>query len=200
MKRFLTHALVVLGLPVGVALGTAAPAAACDTPALSLDQRAGLNFVFKGEVTDVAVGSQDGARTKVYSIDVDSWWRGDLGEEVKIASPERFADCGLQGVRAGRSYVFFANTERDGLLRAQSFEGTTAARPTLERRLTRVLGEAKPAGESAAAEPTALNPTRTVLDHDATPQLTEAVMPAAIGVLLGALLVGAGAILGRREH
>ncbi|GAA1101929.1 hypothetical protein GCM10009668_20390 [Nocardioides dubius] len=184
---------------LGAAPAFAAPAPACSTPELTLAQQTALNFVFTGEVTDVALSSKDGARTKVYSVAVESWWSGNVPASVKVASPARVVDCGLSGIREGERYLFFADTERAGRIQALSYEGTAPARPSLRRDVTALLGQPTPAAEPAP-EPVELNPTSTVLEHGDAPKLADAVTPAAIGVLLGALLLGVGTVLGRRER
>lgn len=207
MRRFVAQgALALLALPLGagavpllVGTSVAVAAPACSTPELTLAQKSRLNFVFTGEVTDVAVSSKDGAQNKVYSVAVESWWSGNVGESVKVASPARVADCGLTGIREGQSYVFFADNERGGRLQARSYEGTAPARPSLRRDVTALLGDPTPAVASEP-EPVELNPTSTVLDSSAPPKLSDAVTPAAIGVLAGALLLGIGTVLGRRDR
>ncbi|MFS3128406.1 hypothetical protein ACLM5J_08360 [Nocardioides sp. Bht2] len=207
MRRFVAQgALALVALPLGagavpLAFDTSAAVAApaCSTPELTLAQKSRLNFVFTGEVTDVAVSSKNGSQTKVYSVAVESWWSGNVGESVKVASPARVADCGLTGVREGERYVFFADNERAGRLQARSYEGTAPARPSLRRDLTALLGQPTPATATEPA-PVELDPTSTVLDSSAPPKLADAITPAAIGVLAGALLLGLGTVLGRRER
>lgn len=201
MRRIAARGAVALvAAPFGALLIAPAQAApACSTPELSLQQKTALNFVFTGEVTDIAVSSRDGAQTRVYSVAVESWWSGNVGESVKVASPARVVDCGLSGVREGEQYVFFADAERAGRITALSYEGTAPARPSLRRDVTALLGQPTPAAEPEPV-PADLDPTSTVLDATDAPKLADAVTPAAIGVLIGALLLGVGTVLGRRER
>lgn len=200
MRRLLAQLLLVLGLPVGVLLATSVPAAACSTADLTLAQQLRQDYLFVGTVKDVDRAAPDGVRTATYAVEVQHWWRGTLPEQVQVSSPVARAECGLQKIQTGTTYLFVADTaDSAGRLQALSFEGTRVATDRIEQRISRLLGEqpkAPVSQDDLAEEPAA--PVPTPLDDSAPPKVVEAVTPAALVVLFGAVIFAAGAFLGRR--
>ncbi len=202
MRRLLAQLLLVIALPVGVLLTTAAPAAACATTELTLAQQLRQDYLFVGTVKDVDRTARDGVRTATYTVAVKHWWRGNLAEQVRVTTPVSRAACGLQKIQTGTTYLFVADAaDSKGQVQALSFEGTREVTDRIERRISNLLAEEprQPVtGDGTTDEPPLPEPT--VLDDSAAPDVVEAVTPAALLVLAGALVFAAGAFLGRRER
>lgn len=201
MRRLLAQLLLVLGLPLGFVLAAAGPAAACPTPELTLAQQLRQDLLFVGTVRDVDRRGQGEARTATYTVEVDRWWRGSPGPQLQVTSPVAEAECGLR-LQTGTTYLFVAAAgDRDGApARAMSHQGTRETGPRLERRISRLLRE-QPQDPVVDRAPTESEPPEaTVLDDSEPPKVAEAVTPAALVVLVGALVLAAGSFLGRRSR
>lgn len=170
----------------------------CTTSPLGAGQQAKLPYVFTGTVTDVAESASAGQVTRIYTVAVDRWWAGDLPERVRVFSPATAADCGLRGVREGTEQLFFGDEGVDGRIEALSFQGTTEFTPRAQRDVIELMGSRgeKPAAGDSAEQPDELAPT--VLDTSEPPNVSESITVPAIVVVVGLLLLGLGALLGRR--
>lgn len=200
-RRLLATPLTVAALSLSVPTAPAAHAVdACTTEQLGRAEQATLPYVFTGTVTDVAEAAEDGDVTRIYTVKVDRWWRGELPERIRVTSPASAADCGLRGVRKGPTYVFWGREGAEGQVRALSYEGTRRADDDTARQVTRQLGV--PAQQPVAAEPAPEEPalTPTVLDDSEPPSVVDSITVPAVVVLVGLLVLGVGALLGRRAR
>ena len=145
--------------------------------------------VFVGQVTRVArtdVG-QSNALAR-YTVAVTRTYKGSVGSSATVASAVSGASCGLEGVEAGRSYVFFTQNGGDGL-EANLCGGTSL-----------VTGERAPQVEAVTGAGTAVTARPAVQaapapTHAAAPQASVPTTALAVLAVLGALALG-GIVLG----
>jgi hypothetical protein len=100
--------LITIGATVATfALTATAYACSCmmSTPA---EHYARADVVFSGTVDMVALPrSSDGNGTSVFFIKINRLWKGSVGSEVTVTSPESSATCGIN-LEKGKEYVIFA--------------------------------------------------------------------------------------------
>ena len=116
------------------------------------------DVVVSGTVTDV-VSLSSRRSTTGYILAVDGVFKGEAGATVEVLSESSGAACGLEGIRTGERYVFFAAHQtlegKDSeLLWANLCGGTGPATPTLVAAVESATGtgeEPPPAEPEAAA-------------------------------------------------
>lgn len=196
MRRMMVLVLLALGW---VALGVA-PAQACDVmekpPGEQLRE---AQFVFSGTVTKATADPATSGKQTLYVVKVDSVFQGELERQVTISSPTRFRSCGLRGINVGDDYMFYAGSERQGILQARSYEGTTELTPQVRKNVVDVLGPG--AAPGIAEDPESAEDTTaetTVVDEGKPPSMTSAVGPGLGLVALGLLGLLLSRALGRR--
>lgn len=115
--------------------------------------------------------------------------------------PKSAADCGLRGVRKGsQTYVFFGSEGDDGQVLALSNQGTREADNRTVRRLNQLTGVQAQEPVSPSAEEPEVSTTPTVLDDSEAPSVMESITVPVVVVLVGLVVFGIGAFLGRRPR
>ena len=183
---------------VGATLAPAYAAENCTVDDLTKAEQAQLPYVFTGTVTDVAESAKDGDVTRIITVEVDRWWAGDLDEQVRVTSPGTTAECGLRGMRKGTAYVFFGTEGAGKQVEALSFQGTAKATKNTQRQVNQLMGTPAKRPNTQDADNPDDQPVPTVLDDSEPPRVSEAITVPAIVVVVGLLLFGLGALLGRR--
>jgi len=186
MRRGLALLLFALGLAL---LGTAPASAQCETPAPRFrTQLADAAVVFTGKVSQV-VGGREGDGRVVYVVQVARVYAGRAATETTVTSPASVDECGLQGVRRGRDYVFVAGAEpRSGVVEALSHEGTRRLRDGVRRTVRDVLGRGEPPVAPSELDPADEEPNLTRVDDSEPPSLMRGALP-------GAALAGVGLLV-----
>ncbi|MBK9032730.1 MAG: hypothetical protein IPL61_15920 [Myxococcales bacterium] len=129
------RALAVV-VAVSSSLATAGPADACRclTPSLARTTRA-ADVILVGTLTEVEITDH-----AIATVTVRAVWKGAVAETVQIHDSP--TSC-RRGLAAGTTLVIMARRDGDRLTVRQC-DGTQAATPALERRLTRRLGAPHP--------------------------------------------------------
>lgn len=183
---------------VGATLAPTYAAEKCAVDDLTRAEQAKLPYVFTGTVTDVAESAKDGDVTRIITVEVDRWWAGDLDEQVRVTTPATAADCGLRGMRKGTDYVFFGREGAGNQVEALSFQGTAKVTKNTQRQVSQLMDTRAKRPKSADADAADDQLAPTVLDDSEPPRVAEAITVPAVVVVVGLLLFGLGALLGRR--
>lgn len=146
MSRF-RMLLVALLLAAGSVPALPGTAAACSCVSEEPRQLvAGADAVVWAEVSDAQVPARGTGRAH-YLLEVDTVYKGSVTERVQVDSAASSAACGLEGIEAGRSYVFFL--EGEGSPYTAGLCGGTGL--GLDREQVRsVAGEPRPPGAAPA--------------------------------------------------
>lgn len=149
------------------------------------------DVVVSGTVTDLV--SLSSHQATGYVVAVDHVFKGEVGSTVEVLSESSGASCGLENVKAGRRYVFFAGYQKamgEQRLAANLCGGTGPATPKLVSavEVATETGEAPP---EADAQGTAYQSDLVVTFDDQGPAgddvLADWALP--IGLAAGASLV-----------
>ena len=190
MEAVLTRLLALALLAGGVVAVSAAPALAdCPAPQQkTLEQHTMVaHAIFTGTVTHREVQGDD----RVYTVDVERVYKGDVPAEATVTTPAKAAQCGLR-LDADADYVFLA-TDTDGDLSVDSRDGTSAATDARVAHLEGLLGPGAPATEP---EPATATFTLVAGEKASVSRLAAPGLALVIVGLLGLLLAAA---LGRRR-
>lgn len=148
LRLALAGLLAALGL---VALAPAAPSYACSCAMGGPAQYVRwADTIFTGTLTGVeeAPPDEDGVVSSmdptVYTFELDDVLEGDVGQTVEVSSARYGASCGLEGMRAGETYIVFASDRRRGL-EANLCGGTQPADDAIVDRVFELTGPHDPA-------------------------------------------------------
>lgn len=132
--------VAVLGTLASVVV-TAAPAHACSCASQPLAAQAdAADVIFSARVSDVVLAGDEATGTNTFDVRVRTVWKGTAEYVTQVTSAASGATCGLEGIEAGRDYVFFANGAASPFA-ATLCGGTAQANPTRLTRMEKVLGE-----------------------------------------------------------
>jgi hypothetical protein len=185
---------LLLGVPALV-LSAPSPAQACSCAAGGVQQYAEWSdavFVatLRGPLREGTTGSVEAAAT------VATVYDGDVAAEVTISTGAQSSACGLTGLQAGETWLFYAASDSASSFQVSLCGGSTRAEPGRLARVERVLGAGRsvtPTADRGAEEAPA--------NAAGPPGGDDGPAPWAVGALgAGVAALGAGGFLVARRR
>lgn len=172
---------------VGVVL-TGIPAQACSCKASDMKQNERrADAVFSGTVISVQKPpSEANSSVIMILVEAERSWKGRVPTKVELTTSANPAACGVDNLKADKTYLFFAQSDR-AKLTIDSCGGTALFTAELGDGITRLRGEGTSPG--APEEPAAEPPTadREVIDDSKPVGFMRIAAPGGALIILGLL-------------
>ena len=184
---------VLVGLLLAAGAVLAVPGAAHACSCVSADARQFVTWadtVVWAEVTDAQL-PPSGAGEAHYLLQVETVYKGEATERVRVDSEGSGAACGLEGIEAGRRYGFFLQGDSSPYTASLCGGSGTVERDQLERVVRGVDGAGASDGEPAGGAPEPGGPDRLPLSPYSYAGMGAGVLVAAVVALLAWVRRGA---------